>query len=145
MILKDKIQVESLNVGAKLFGGATQFASGKVYSYTEETSTIVCNGEADVKFYIPVILGVSEETVRMVALLIGINNGFFKGDFTIEKAVGSWLNKKSGAVHLDSLLILNFKSDYSKMNCLVKYARELSIVFNQEKIAFEFNEYMVVV
>ena len=145
MVLKDKIQVDSLKTGAKWFGGATQIASGEIYSYTAEASRIVCSGEAEVKFYIPMVLGITEETTRMTAILVGMNSGFFKGDFTTERAVGSWVNRETNVVHLDNLLILSFKSDYSKIDCLIKYAKELGIVFGQERIAFEFNEYMVVV
>ena len=145
MVLKDKVQVDSLKTGAMWFGGATQIDSGEIYSYTKEASRIICTGEAEVKFFVPVPFGITEETTRMTAILVGMNNGFFKGDFTTERAVGSWLNRETNAVHLDNLLILSFKSDYSKINTLINFAKELGIVLGQEKIAFEFNEYMVVV
>lgn len=142
MILTNKKPVESLEAGARKFGGATKGSNGNIYSFTDTASIIPIQEINELILYIPAEVDGAEKWA--------INQLLHNKDFihvqTPEQVNGSWYSEEKDSVIIEGITLIKFYTKHDSMYSVYGLAEGLKRIANQEAVAFEVNNnYMVIV
>lgn len=142
MFLTKRTRVESLEAGAKEYGGATRLEDGTVYSYTKTALEIPVRILNDITIYIPAeVVGAEEWAINYI-----LNNKNFIGVQIPKQVKGSWYSKEQNSVIVEDITLLRFFISCDYLTEVITFAEELKEEAKQEAISFEVNnEYMVIV
>ena len=149
--LSDNKKVESLETGAKLHGGATQYNNG-TYSNIEGNSDIIINNTNNkLSIFIPNTINVNTKTDNKKYIEYSTNyiqNNFNNNNIIFYNTKGSWFSEDLKKVVYDDITIISFESDTiteTEINCMVKLAQYIKYAMSQEGVSININSALAII
>lgn len=145
-VLDEKILVDNLEIGARLYGGATlNLASGEMFSYTGISSKdLTSNKPTVVEFLIPVNnYSFDIDSVR--------NELKFHKDCNVEEGeslyMGSWMDSTGNMIYDKTMGIKITKDILTKedVQMIIYKARLLCVILQQDALAVIIDETMLII
>ena len=145
-VLDEKILVDNLEIGARLYGGATlNLASGEMFSYTRISSKdLTSNKPTVVEFLIPV--NNYSFDIDSVA-----NELKFHKDCNVEEGeslyMGSWMDSTGNMIYDKTMGIKITKDILTKedIQMIIYKARLLCVILQQDALAVIIDETMLII
>ena len=145
-ILDEKILVDNLEIGARLYGGATlNLASGEMFSYTGISSKdLTSNKPTVVEFLIPV------NNYSFDIDSVGNELKFHK-DCNVEEGeslyMGSWMDSTGNMIYDKTMGIKITKDILTKQDIqmIIYKARLLCVILQQDALAVIIDETMLII
>lgn len=145
-ILDEKVSVENLEIGARLYGGATlNLASGEMFSYTGISSKdLTSNKPTVVEFLIPV------NNYSFDIDSVGNELKFHK-DCNVEEGeslyMGSWMDSTGNMIYDKIMGIKITKDTLTKedIQMIIYKARLLCVILQQDALAVIIDETMLII
>lgn len=145
-VLDEKILVDNLEIGARLYGGATlNLASGEMFSYTGISSKdLTSNKPTVVEFLIPV------NNYSFDIDSVGNELKFHK-DCNVEEGeslyMGSWMDSTGNMIYDKTMGIKITKGILTKedIQMIIYKARLLCVILQQDALAVIIDETMLII
>lgn len=145
-VLDEKILVDNLEIGARLYGGATlNLASGEMFSYTGISSKdLTSNKPTVVEFLIPV------NNYSFDIDSVGNELKFHK-DCNVEEGeslyMGSWMDSTGNMIYDKTMGIKITKDTLTKedIQMIIYKARLLCVILQQDALAVIIDETMLII
>lgn len=145
-VLDEKILVDNLEIGARLYGGATlNLASGEMFSYTGISSKdLTSNKPTVVEFLIPV------NNYSFDIDSVGNELKFHK-DCNVEEGeslyMGSWMDSTGNMIYDKTMGIKITKDILTKedIQMIIYKARLLCVILQQDALAVIIDETMLII
>jgi hypothetical protein len=145
-VLDEKILVDNLEIGARLYGGATlNLASGEMFSYTRISSKdLTSNKPTVVEFLIPV------NNYSFDIDSVGNELKFHK-DCNVEEGeslyMGSWMDSTGNMIYDKTMGIKITKDILTKedIQMIIYKARLLCVILQQDALAVIIDETMLII
>lgn len=126
--LSDSVKVNSLDEGARQYGGATMFEDGVCVSGVAKSDELIVNNKtySVISIFIPSTLNVNKEidNSKFVERYLEMFNKIFKNDGVISHASGSWVDANNNIVIEKQTIISSLenltKTKYEKLLRLAK-------------------------
>lgn len=137
--LSDRVEVNSLEEGAKKFGGSTKFENGVCVSGIQKDNELIVNSKVDTitSLFIPSTLNVNKQinNSTYVNRYKEIMSKIFKGEIVITEAQGSWVDN-NGEVVIEKQTILSVYEPLgvTKYNKLIRLAKRVKREMLQEGV-----------
>ena len=144
--LSERKIVESLEIGAKLYGGATKIDNLIFSNYNESTEFDIFN-ENRVGLIVPGTIDVdsqidNREYVEKVLDMLELAG---KCNITNENVEGSWVMENGDVViESNNLILFDSKCDEFDMNLLKSLAKFVKLSMNQEAVSIVINDGLVI-
>ena len=145
-VLDEKILVDNLEIGARLYGGATlNLASGEMFSYTRISSKdLTSNKPTVVEFLIPV------NNYSFDIDSVGNELKFHK-DCNVEEGesfyMGSWIDLTGNMIYDKTMGIKITKDSLTKQDIqmIIYKAKLLCVILQQDALAVIIDETMLII
>lgn len=149
--LSDNKAVESLETGAKTFGGATKYNNG-IYSNVEGTEYITLNKDFNkLSIFIPNTMNVNQTTDNKKYIQYAvkyIRNNFNSNDLKFYNTKGSWYSEDMNQVVYDDITIISFESKEITeidINKMVQLAQYIKYEMSQEGVSININSALAII
>ena len=148
--LSEREKVDNLEVGARMYGGATLFENGVCISGVQKDSELIVNNKVNtiVSLFIPSTLNVDTkiDNSTYVARYKEIFEKIFKTKVAITKAQGSWVDENSNVVIEEQTLLSVYEPlGVTKYNKLVRLARKVKKEMQQEGVTITLDNAFLIV
>ncbi len=145
-ILDEKVLVDNLEIGARLYGGATfNLASGEMFSYTGTSSKdLTSNKPTVVEFLIPV------NNYSFDVDSVGNELKFHK-DCNVEEGesfyIGSWIDSTGNMIYDKTIGVKVTKDSLTKQDIqmIIYKAKLLCVILQQDALAVIIDETMLII
>lgn len=146
-ILDEKILVDNLEIGARLYGGATfNLSSGEIFSYTGTSSkSLISNKPVEVEFLISVD-DYSSFDINSIRLRCKFNK-----DCSVEEGesfyMGSWIDSTGNMIYDKTIGVKVAKDSSTKedIQMIIYKAKLLCVILQQDSLAVIIDETMLII
>ena len=148
--LGGRTQVNTLEEGAKLYGGAT-IINNIPYSNIEAADDLQINDKNNtLSLYIPSTIDVNNniDNTTYVNKYNNIIKKYFNADTTIEKTEGSWFSEDNNIVVIEKITIINVNIkniDENKINFMLNLGLMVKHEMQQEGVSVTLNNSLMIV
>ena len=148
--LGGRTQVNTLEEGAKLYGGAT-IINNIPYSNIEAADDLQINDKNNtLSLYIPSTIDVNNniDNTTYVNKYNNIIKKYFNADTTIEKTEGGWFSEDNNIVVIEKITIINVNIkniDENKINFMLNLGLMVKHEMQQEGVSVTLNNSLMIV
>lgn len=147
--LRNRVEVEDLTIGAKLYGGATVF-DNKCFSNCDETTTFDIKPQNVIGILVPTTINVNEPCCNLSNIEKVCNTlEYFGKDCKIKSACGSWMSESGEVVQEMSDVVEFIVEDKDNVEFWLRLAKllaeEIKIDMKQEAVSIFVNNSLAIV
>lgn len=146
--LKNRVSVETLEIGAKLYGGATQI-DNNIFSNCDETTTFDINDENTLGIIVPSTIDVDTEIDNTEYVEKVLETMKFEGfsNIVVKDCRGSWYSDDLNKVVVENNTLITFTSfdtNYD-INIVRQIAHALKVYMSQEAVSIIVNDSLAII